>query len=277
MSKQLYFNVGVILSILLNCAAPFARAEDSALTFAIEPQQSTTESARRWIPIIRYLSEKSGVNLRFIAAKDLASYHEAMQSGLYDIAYINPVHYVHFRKAAGYEAFAKESEGALQGILVARRDGPSSVSELEGREMAFASPMAVAATVVPMSYLTSRKLRVSPHYVVSIESVYRAVAKGLFAAGGGEMRTFKALDAEIRNQLKVIWQGDPLPPLAFAAHPRVAAEKLTKVRNAMLNMHNNPDGARLLRAANAGDIVSASDADFAKARSFELPALEQQI
>lgn len=91
------------------------------------------------------------------------------------------------------------------------------------------------------------------------------------------MRTFRSLNREIRDQLKVIWQAEALPPLAFAAHPRVGAEKLSKLRRAMLNMHNNPEGTRLLRAANSGEIVSASDGDFATAHKFDLPSLEQQI
>lgn len=73
-SKQPSLRLGAVLLMLLNCATPLASAEDSALMFAIEPQQSTTESARRWIPVIRCLSEKSGVILRFIAAKDLVGY-----------------------------------------------------------------------------------------------------------------------------------------------------------------------------------------------------------
>lgn len=95
-------------------------------------------------------------------------------------------------------------------------------------KMAFASPMTVAATVARWAFGRAQSA-CQPALGMSIESVYRAVAKGLFPAGGGEMRTFKSLDPEIRDQLKIIWQGEPLPPLAFAAHPRVGSEKTGQV------------------------------------------------
>ena len=91
------------------------------------------------------------------------------------------------------------------------------------------------------------------------------------------MRTFSFIDSDIRDKLKIIWQAEPLPPLAFAAHPRVRPETVAKLRDAMVEMSNNPAGVSLLKAINFSGIVSATDRDFVKARGFDMPTLEVQI
>lgn len=244
-------------------------------SFGIGPQQSATELAKRWTPILQYLSEKSGIELQFRTGKDIPTFQEQMREGGFDFAYINPYHYLLFRKSAGYSAFAHERDGKLIGVLVVRADSKiRDLSQLRGQTLAFPSANALAATWLPLQMLKEQHVEVTPQYVTSMDSVYRSVAKGLFAAGGGEMRTLGAIDPEVRSQLRVLWTAETLPPFAFAAHPRVPKEAVVRVQKAMQEMALDATGQALLKAVNLKGMQAANDADYDDMRKLNIKPVD---
>jgi phosphonate transport system substrate-binding protein len=256
---------------LLACV-PRAVASESVLSFGIPPQQSATELAKRWTPIMQYLSEKTGLPVQMKTAKDIAVYQHDVLAGVFDVAFINPSAYVAASKTAGYRVFAKEKGVKALCLIVVRNDSRiTSLEQLQGQTMAFPSTTAVMATIIPLKHLADKKIAVKTNYVVSMDSVYRSVAKGLFPAGGGEGRTFGALDPEIKSQLHVLWEWDGLPSFPFFAHPRVAPATVAKLQQAMVEMGNDPQGQALLKAVNIKMLEKAEDREYDMVRKMNLP------
>jgi phosphonate transport system substrate-binding protein len=255
-----------------------AQAQDVAppgYSFGIGPQQSATELAKRWTPVMQYLSEKSGVSVQFKTAKDIPTFQQLMLEGAFDFAFINPYHYTIFSKKAGYLAFAQEHEGRLVGVLVVKKDSPiKDVRQLNGQTVAFPAANALAATWLPINFIKEQGASVTPQYVNSMDSVYRGVAKGLFPAGGGEARTLGTIDPEIRNQLEVLWTSEPLPPFVFAAHPRVPKDVVARVQKAMDEMDTQPQGIALLKTLNFKGMRKADDNDYAAMRKMNLKPVD---
>jgi phosphonate transport system substrate-binding protein len=119
-------------------------------------------------------------------------------------------------------------------------------------------------------------VKVTPQYVNSMDSVYRSVAKGLFPAGGGEMRTLGTIDPEVKNQLRILWASEALPPFTFVAHPRIPQAVVAKVQKAMDEMDQNPQGLELLKAINFKGVDSAADADYNAMRKLNIKPVEAQ-
>lgn len=255
-----------------NTVLSSANAEQEALSFCIPPQQSPTELTKRWTPVLQYLSDKSSLTLQLKTAKDIPTNQQNVMLGYCDIAYLSPNSYIEAHKVRGYRAFAKEKGGKSVALIVARREGAiTSLSQLNGQTLAFPSNTAFMATILPYKHLEDEKISVKIQYVVSIDSVYRSVAKGLFVAGGGEGRTFGALDPEIRDQLVILWQSEDLPPFPFFAHPRVLATSLNKLQKVMLAMGQDAQGQVLLKAINIKALDKADDADYSALRKMNLP------
>lgn len=245
------------------------------LHFAIVPQQSPRELAKRWGPIIQYISERSGVALQFQTANSLTTYQQEMKAGLYDISFINAYYYAAFSNDAGYKVFAQEKDAKFIGIMVVRKDSPyQTMEDLEGKELAFPAPTAVTS-MLAYTHLKAKNIHFTPSYVISMDSVYRAVAKGLFPAGQGETRTFGSMEPEIRDQLRILWSAEPMPPFTFSAHPRVPPVVLQKIQKAMVEMANVPEGIELLKAVNMKGIAAAQESDYAAVRKLKLLTLEQ--
>ncbi len=244
------------------------------LTFGVVPQQATEVLAQRWVPILDWLGERAGVRIGFRTAPDIPAFEARLAAGQYDLAYMNPYHYTVYQAAPGYQAFAKERDQRLRGILVVRKDSPiTDIAQLRGQPIAFPAPAAFAASLLPQAALRQAGVPIEPHFVRSHESVYLAVAKGLYPAGGGIERTFENTAPGTREQLRVLWQTAQFTPHAFAAHPRVDPLLVARIRDAMVAMTDSPPGKALLEALEFKGIAPAADADWNDVRALGLAAL----
>ncbi|MEO5335976.1 MAG: phosphate/phosphite/phosphonate ABC transporter substrate-binding protein [Magnetospirillum sp. WYHS-4] len=238
------------------------------MTFGVVPQQSATKLAEAWTPFLKKLGEDAGIPLQFRTATDIPTFEKRLAEGEFDFAYMNPYHYTVFHRNPGYQAFAKEKDRMIQGILVVRKDSSiQSVQELTGLTLAFPAPAAFAASVLPRAALTKEGVRFLHKFVSSHDSVYRTVAAGLYPAGGGIVRTFDGMDPEIRDQLRILWRTETYTSHAIAAHPRVPSQVLKVVFQAMSGMGRDPIGSQLLDKLSFKGFEAAVDRDWDDVRA----------
>ena len=252
-----------------------AAAETREISFGIVPQQAASKLAHKWTPLMEKLSKETGLRIVFKTAPTIPDFESRLYGGEYDIAYMNPYHYVTFSKKPGYRAFAKQKDKQLKGILVVRKDSPvEDLVDLDSGQLAFPSPAAFAASIITRAKLAQMQIRFTPRYVESHDSVYRSVAKGLFPAGGGVMRTFNNMEPEIRDQLRVLWTSEGYTPHAFAAHPDLPGEIVRRISDAMLALADSEEGRVLLDALAFNAIENAEDADWNDIRALDINLLD---
>lgn len=248
------------------------------LTFGIVPQQSAKKLAKLWTPINQYLSEKSGVTIKFATAKNIPTFEQRTLEGEYDIAYMNPYHFTVFNQKPGYEAIAKQRDKRIKGIIVVHKDSPlQSLTELDKQRLAFPSPAAFAASVLPRAKMTQDGIDMTPKYVSSHDSVYLSVSRGLFPAGGGVMRTFNNTAPEVRESLRVLWTTPGYTPHAIAVHPRVSETTRMKLQQAFLDMNTDPEGQALLKTINFKGIEAAQNVDWDDVRALDIKLLSHLL
>ena len=213
---------------------PEAQAR-AALTFAIVPQQSASRLAREWGPLIGALSRETGLPIRFVTTKDIPTFEACLDNGVFDIAYMNPYHYVVFSGDGKYDAIAHQADKKLKGLMVVRAESDiSEIAELEGGVIAFPSPGAFGASVLPRAELMQNGIGFEARYVRSHDSVYRAVAGGFALAGGGVARTLNAAPEELRDKLRVIYKTEGYTPHAIATRSDLAEAEVAQVREALV-------------------------------------------
>jgi len=183
--------------------------------------------------------------VQFKTAKDLHTFWAETDTGAFDFLYINPQRYVQAHTKSGYNAFAKDSEAPLVLIIVARKDGPARVEELQGKKLAVPNLISLAAQI-PQTFLREKGIDVTLAAINSHDSVYRTVDKRLYPAGTSNLRLFGMLGPVMQAQFRVLWKADPLPPFTFAAHPRVSPKALERMQRAMLEMDGNSEGRAYL-------------------------------
>ncbi|NYG35057.1 phosphate/phosphite/phosphonate ABC transporter substrate-binding protein [Sphaerotilus montanus] len=251
-----------------------ARKPVRTLTVGIVPQQSASELARVWIPVLGALSERAGLSLRFATAPDIPAFEKRLAASAYDVAYMNPYHYSVFAQKPGYVAFAKEKGRRLRGLVVVRKDSMiKDMKELAGQQIAFPAPAAFAATVLVRAEFERMGVPITPVFVKSHESVYLNVAQRQIEAGGGIVRTLQTMDAPVRDELRVLWQTKDYTPHAFAAHPRVPAADLQALRAAMLTADSDPRMRSVLEGIGFKGFDAAQDAEWNDVRALGISTL----
>lgn len=275
----------IFRSLLIICAVVFLTTvsaesitEKKVLTFGVVPQQSAGKLARNWGPILKYIEQNTGVALRFATAPSIPEFERRLAAGKYDISYMNPYHYTVFHESPGYQAFAKARGKRIKGIVVVSKDSPiENMQQLDGNEMAFPAPAAFAASVLPRAYLSQESIDIEAKYVSSHDSVYLSVARGLYPAGGGVVRTFNSIDPSVRDQLKILWTTEPYTSHALAAHARVPKDVVSKIQGALVSLESNPEGVDLLKALSWKGVEPATDERWNDIRDLGLDLLDMLI
>ena len=272
--KSVWLQGVLAIALGLLGAPALAQPQPKSLSFGVVPQQAASRLAEDWGPLLAEVSRRSGVSLVFRTAPNIPAFEERLATGDYDLAYMNPYHYVVFHKASGYTAFAKEQERRLKGILVVRKDSAVlKPADLAGKTVVFPAPAAFAASILPQAEFGRLKIPIETRFVASHDSVYRAVASGLHEAGGGIQRTFEAMPTDVREQLRVLSETPGYTPHALAAHPRVPAAIVERLRMAMASLADDEIGRALLAPLAFKGLVAAQDREWNDIRALDINLL----
>ena len=126
---------------------------------------------------------------------------EAMRHGRLDLAYFGPLSYVLARSKSNIEAFAalmKKGSTTYQGVIVANAaSGVKSLTDINGKDMAFGDPASTSSHLIPKSMLLDKglvaKKNYNEHFVGSHDAVAIAVQNGNAQAGGLSKPIFESL------------------------------------------------------------------------------------
>ena len=273
MVKQTFIKWGAVL-LLLVAQASMAKT----YTFGVVPQQSASKLAQLWTPIVLHLSGQTGLEIKFATAPNIPTFEKRLAAGDYDFAYMNPYHFTVFNQEPGYHALAKAKNKRIKGIIVVRKDsGITELKQLNRQTLAFPAPAAFAASILPRSHLSEIGVDFTAKYVSSHDSVYSTVAKGLYPAGGGVMRTFNNMPDTVRKQLHVLWTTQGYTPHAFAAHPKVNAADQRKLQQALTRMDSSLNGMALLESIKLQGIESAQSGDWDDVRRLRIELLDDLV
>ena len=278
MRRLLSAAIVAAVSFWLGIGTPVTRAAaaEPSILFGVVPQQSTSHMVRVWLPLTQYLTERLGRKVAFVTAKDIPTFEACLAQGAYDIAYMNPYHYVVFHQAPGYDAIARQKDKKLRGLMVTRKDRPKSgLQDLHGAKIAFPSPAAFGASIIPRAEMRKQGIDFEADYVKSHDSVYRAVALGLHDAGGGVRRTWNTLAPNIKDQLQVFYETAPYTPHAIAALPTLPPAFRDAIRAALLDL--GPANGDILKNLGILGFEGAENADWDDVRSLNLDKAQTQI
>lgn len=267
---------GIFLAILVSMPSVAEQRHDDGKTMllGVVPQQSAKVLAKNWTPLVQYLSKETGIKIKFATAKDIPTFEQRLSGRVYQLAYMNPYHFVHYHQTAGYQALVKQQGKQIKGIIVTQKNVPlSTLTELNGERIAFPAPAAFAASILTRSALEQQGVAFAPHYVSSHDSVYLNVSKGLFVAGGGVLRTFQLAPKQVKDKLQVFHTTKGYTPHALAISDDVSPVLKSKLQTAFIKLSQDDQGQNILKGVNIKAFEAAENSDWDDVRKLNLSEL----
>src|SRR5918999_2728924 len=225
-----------VLLLALALAEPSAgvASEKKAYSFYVLNQRSVALTAQYWNPIFTYVSRKSGVPLELRMAKTAQEGNAIAERGDYDFQYTN-----HFftpdRDRLGWKVIARPAGPGIRSQLVVPEDSPfQTLHDLNGKDVAFVSPDAFAGYWLPMDALLKAKVQVNVIFAGNQEASSAQLKVNKVAAAGVNGSVLARYARRESFAYRALWTSEEYQDLCIMAHPRVPAEKVAAVREALI-------------------------------------------
>ena len=274
MAKRGFASASVIM-LLLVALGTKGRAENQPLLFGVIIWRSPTLTAQFWNPILRHVSEKSGVSLQLKVAPTGPEHTAMVRRGELHFLYSNH-NFIKDNEESGYRVFARPKGDAQSGEIVVLKDSPiKTLADLEGKEMAFPHTAAFLGYHLPMDALLRKGIKITGHFAGTQEGAMTQLKAGRVVAAGVNAEVMRAFAQRENIAYRVLWSSDKFLNLALSAHPSVPADTVKAVRKAFLQMADDPEGAKALVASaevlKQGSplvFIAARDSEFENMRRF---------
>ena len=255
--------------------AASARTADKPYNFSPVNQHSLELTAMYWNPILKYVSDKSGVPLNLHLGRTSAETTAKVLSGEADFSFTNHL-FSPDRIKLGWTVFGRRQAPSVHGQIIVLADSPiTSLAGLAGKDVAFPGPEALVAYKTTYGQLLEQKITAKPVFAGNLDAAFSQMVAGrVFAMGSNSQMTDEYAIREGRK-FRVLWSSPAFNDLALMASPRVPRAQMQAVAKAFLGMHQDAQGKKILEEAaktvNAKQplvFVAANDEDYASYRDF---------
>lgn len=243
------------------------RTSDTPLyKFAVHPLHNPKRLFAAYQPLMDAVNAKArGFQIKLVASRDYAAYERKLYAGLFDFALPNPLQTIN-SVARGYRIIGKMGDDQnFRGLIITRKDaGIFFVEDLAGKPLSFPAPTALAATMLPKTYLKSRGLNIeeaSLLYVGSQESAIMNVYLGKTVAAGTWPLPWRQLTEErpeIGKVLKVQWETEHLVNNGLVAHKRIPTAHMDQFMDILASLQDTPEGEGILRGIHISNFERCS-------------------
>ncbi|MEY3807685.1 MAG: hypothetical protein RI893_661 [Pseudomonadota bacterium] len=251
MRKLLYFCYGLYLFLAVLGSSPSIAAGDVNKPYSIfiVPQLAPVASYKAWTPVLKKLSEATGLAFDLRVESSIPDFERVLATGEPDFAFMNPYHMIVAKRDKRYTPLLRDSKKMLEGMLVVRKDGEiKSLADLNGKTLSFPAPNAFAASLLIRALLAKQNINITPSYVKTHSNVYRSVLLQDVSAGGGVNNTFQREPDDVRDQLQILYVTPPTAPHPLAASSTISEAVRAKVISAFIKLATDPANAELFDA-----------------------------
>ncbi len=240
--------VGMVFGLVLS-AAPVQAAE---YRFSPVNQYGIKLTAEYWNPIIDYVSEKSGVRLILKIGRTSADTTSYVLAQEVEFVFSNHL-FSPERDRLGWKVTARRNSPPIFGQIVVPANSPvTSLSQLNGQEVAFAGPEALVGYKFPYAHLLSKNVDIRPVFAGNMDAAFTQMFSGRVLAAGANSQLIEGFSKREGKPHRILWSSEPLHDLALMISSRVPERDAQAVTKAFIGMYQDPRGRGNPQAQLAG-------------------------
>ena len=249
MTLRLFF---LVVALLLGSSLANAQqtvAQQVVYRFSPVNQWDIPKTAAYWNPIINYISQKSGVKLELKIGRTSADTTAYVLAQEVEFVFSNHL-FSPERDKLSWKVFGRRTGPALQGQIAVLDESPiQSLEELRGENVVYAGPEAFVGYRVPQGYLLTKSIETNTVFAGNQNAAFAQLIAGKAKAVGSNSALIDGYTEKQGTKFRVLWTSEPYLDLALMASSKVSAKDIRAVSNAFTTMHQNKEGALILRRA----------------------------
>ena len=237
-----------LFAALLMPAWAAAQSATQSATYRFSPvnQWDIARTAAYWNPIIRYVSDKSGVRLELKIGRTSANTTTYVLAQEVEFVFSNHL-FSPERDQLGWKVFGRRWTPPLQGQIAVPVDSPiTRLEELKGQEVVFAGPEAFIGYKLPYAHLLSKNIDVKAVFAGNQNAAFAQLFAGKARAVGSNSALVDGYSVREGKKFRVLWTSEGFHDLALMASSKVPEQDVKAVASAFINMHRDPAGKAIL-------------------------------
>jgi phosphonate transport system substrate-binding protein len=250
-----------------------AGAADGPYEFGVLPYLPPAKIQQLYEPIAADFEAKLGRPVWLSSMPDFSLFLGALSKEIYDIAFVQPFHYVEAHDKYGYLPLARRSE-PLQAFIVVRPDSPlRTIKDLKGKIIA--NPPA-GSMVAHLTSMALQEAGINPATGVTrdygknqFSCMQSVLIRAADACGTAEQALMHfEEEKQMKTRFRIVHTTPPSPSSVFVVHKRVAEKDRELLLNTILAWPTTAEGKKLLKAGQFIPFAPALDADYDSVRRY---------
>lgn len=276
MKKLIFLCLSLLILLCSNASA------QQTLKIGVAAMISPKETVKFYKEIVEYVGRKVGIPVEMVQRESYDEMDNLLERGEVKIAFICSGPYVKNKEKFDVQLLvAPQSYGKpfYHAYIIVHKDSPvKSLADLQGKTFAFTDPKSNTGKLVP-TYMIAKNFNKTPEqffsniiYTKSHDKSIEAVAKKIVdgASVDSLIYDYAAKKNPVYTSLtKIIEKSPPygIPPVVVTKDFDPTLRE--KIKQAFLNMHNDPEGKKILDGIMVDKFIIPKDSDYNSVREME--------
>ena len=250
--------------------------EGKAITIGLIPEQNIFRQMERYEPLADYVSKKIGVKIKLKVLPRYGNIINNFVSEGMDGAFFGSFTYSMAHAKLGVEVLARPENGegisSYHGLIIVRKDSLiRTVEDMKGKRFAFVDKATTAGYLLPLAYFKKygvgnyRTYLKEAYFTGTHEDAIYDVLNKKADIGAAKNTVFERLaktDERLMKELLVLEKSPDVPENGLAVRKDLDNSLKIKLKEVLLNMHNDPAGKNILSKFGARRFIETTDKDY---------------
>jgi phosphonate transport system substrate-binding protein len=247
------------------------------LLIGLIPEHNIFKQLERYEPLANYLSKKIGADIKLKVLTRYGNIIDNFVSLGLDGAFFGSFTYTLANAKIGVKAVARPESihgiSTYHGLIFVRKDsGIKSAKDMKGKSFAFVDKATTAGYLLPLAYFREHGIKDpktflrETYFTGTHEGAVYDVLNKKTDIGAAKNTVFYRLadkDSRIKNELVILKKSPDVPENGLAVRDDLDDSIKSKLKETLLNMHNDPNGINVLKNFGARRFIETTADDYA--------------